>query len=151
MFERKTRLKTFHCFCFQVKHSTVKQSDKEGHISHANILEVTGPILTSHSQALTALFHHTQSADFSFVYSNHDSTTPFNILPKVLKAHSCELPKEDRYHGNEQCESNQKNPGATELQLSNMANRFYKHTEISDRLSSVKEVVCSMDGFSWET
>ncbi|KAL4233691.1 hypothetical protein ACF0H5_008371 [Mactra antiquata] len=75
----------------KVKHTVVKQqSDKDSNITHAHIVEISGPILPSHCQRLVSLLHHTQNADFGMVFNNHDTTIPFNILGKLCG----EMPEE---------------------------------------------------------
>ncbi|KAH3735812.1 hypothetical protein DPMN_042370 [Dreissena polymorpha] len=164
----------------------------------AHIVEVSGPILPSHCQHLVALYHTSQAADFGMVFNNHDLTTPFNILPRVVnlgallsarigtegsspevkeaKGESQETTTEG-FHSEEEkwvCGGNDignSSPAgkndvlcakidnvegkATDLlnayESDSLSSKLFRHVPISDRVTAMKELVCTPTGFSWKS
>lgn len=136
----------------KVKHTAVKQSDREGNITHAHIVEVTGPILPWHCQHLVSLLHRTQSADFGMVFNNHDPTVPLNVLSKILTS---KTDKEQNSEGKEEKITSTILESIVELDekmedSEQEMKTFHKIVQVEEnRISALKEVVCTPEGFTW--
>ena len=126
-----------------MKHTVVKQPDKDGSITHAHILEIAGPILPHHTQSLINLYHRTQQENFGMVFNNHDITAPFNILGRLHQ---------------ENVDTDMANIDETEQNCRNgdkvgqsSSNKHFIHKPISDKICAIKEIVCTPEGFTWNS
>lgn len=122
-------------FTFQIKHSTVKQTDNEGIIKQVNILEVNGPCLPHHVHNLTALLQRTQNHDFSMTFNTYEPSVPFNSSVNTGTTNK-ELSNTDRV------------PFGMDSQT---FDPFFHQIPITDRLACIRELYCSDEGFSWNT
>ncbi|KAK3098985.1 hypothetical protein FSP39_024959 [Pinctada imbricata] len=117
-----------------VKHSIVRQKELDFRNKQMHILEIVGPILPHHIQRFSALFSHTQNNNYSFTFNTHEPTVPFNFdLPCINSDDSVEKEREK-----------------LDMQ-EDVHNSFFDVIEISDRLSSIKELHRSKEGYSWIT
>ena len=128
-----------------MKHTVVKQPDKEGAITHAHIVEITGPILPHHTESLISLYHRTQQRDFGVVFNNHDITATFNVLGR-LKAEKDDQNMDD---SKENLVTQNSDSGKTEQ--NNTSAQHFRHKPISDRVCAVKEIISTPEGFMWNT
>lgn len=160
---------------FQVKHTVVKQSDKDGIITQAHIVEVTGPILPHHCQNMVSLLHRTQCADYGMVFNNHYTTVPFNVLSRVVR-HNNKMKSDNRHsfgrsntsriepdcsaildsiHEEEEEEDNasvrtddvtSEKRDHEELQFG----KFHRLVPVDEeRVCAIKEVICTPGGYTW--
>ncbi|XP_060592428.1 protein downstream neighbor of Son-like [Ruditapes philippinarum] len=137
----------------KVKHTAVKQSDRDGNITQAHIVEVAGPILPQHCQRLVSLLHRTQSADYGMVFNNHDVTIPFNVLSKLGDQNA----KTKKDVGETSTLLEQIDEESSDSKTENCDNsakrdtgNFHKLIPIDgDRICAVKEIVCTLEGFTW--
>lgn len=120
---------------FQIKHSTVKQTDNEGNIRQVNILEVNGPCLPHHLHNLTALLQRTQNHDFSMTFNTYEPSVPFNSSVNTGTTNK-ELSNTDRV------------PFGMNSQT---FDPFFHQIPIADRLACMRELYCNDEGFSWNT
>ncbi|XP_045196207.2 protein downstream neighbor of Son-like [Mercenaria mercenaria] len=147
----------------KVKHTAVKQSDREGNVTQAHIVEVAGPILPHHCQGLVSLLHRTQNADYGMVCNNHDPTIPFNVLSKLIHSSNA-----DKYENSEKLSENESKcntstildsieDGSSSAKSEKEGNvvqldaeRFHKLVPVDeDRICAIKEIVCTPEGFTW--
>lgn len=181
---------------FQVRHTVTKQSiNADGGVTHAHILEITGPILPSHCQTLISLFHKTQTADFGMVFNTHEPTVPLNILPSMVNKNcdknvSKDTEKNvlasvdnigissggvgednsdsgtilDSIKENNDSEANGQDKDDVRNKLTVNENKkveeennvlemrkHFKNEKISDKISAIKEIVCTPQGFTWNS
>ena len=127
----------------QVKHTVVKQPDKDGSITHAHIVEIAGPILPHHTQSLITLYHKTQQENFGIVFNNHDITAPFNFLGRLNREN------EDTEVKNENDIA--QNYSDSDKTKHDVAKKHFIHKPVSDRICAIKEIVCTPEGFTWNT
>ena len=116
----------------------IKQPDKDGTITQAYIVEVTGPILPFHTQSIISLYHKTQQADFRVVYNNHDITAPFNVLGTLSDTNV-----------NDKDSTNILQDHDNSRKVEQTWTQFFKHKSISENICAIKEIVCTPNGFTW--
>ncbi|XP_052810815.1 protein downstream neighbor of Son-like isoform X1 [Mya arenaria] len=168
----------------KTKHTAVKQSDGDGNITSAHIVEIGGPILPHHTQQLVSLIHTTQAQDFGMVFHNHDPTVPFNVLPTLVgtenemeqspvESGECEKVKDilevddmgnnDSSHVNncddnsltilDSSSSNHNNhlskSSEEKTNTSVITEKLFRNVPIADKVSAMKEVICTPNGFTW--
>lgn len=156
---------------FQVRHTVTKQSIKEGEVTNAHILEIGGALLPWHCQQLISLLHKTQAADFGVVFNNHEQTVPFNILPALLDLNTAKhspmkvptesnsandtnsahtildtVTEDDKLNEDEQSANRRNKTGQAVEETGH-----FKNVQISERIGVLKEVVCTPEGFSWNS
>ena len=122
-----------------MKHTVIKQPDKDGTITAAHIVEISGPILPLHTESVISLYHNTQQADFGVVFNNHDITAPFNILGTL--SDKC---IHDKHNTDTIQDTNENIEDSTRT-------KHFIHKSISEKVAAVKEIVCTPDGFSWKS
>ena len=126
-----------------MKHTVVKQPDKDGSITHAHILEIAGPILPHHTQSLITLYHRTQQENFGMVYNNHDVTAPFNVLGR--------LNQETVDTDVENVDETVKIFSDNDKEKQEITKKHFRHKPISDKICAIKEIVCTPEGFTWNS
>ena len=126
-----------------MKHTVVKQPDKDGSITHAHILEIGGPILPHHTQSLITLYHSTQQENFGMVFNNHDVTAPFNVLGR--------LNQETVDTDVENVDETVKIFSDNDKEKQEITKNHFRHKPISDKICAIKEIVCTPEGFTWNS
>ncbi|KAK3585598.1 hypothetical protein CHS0354_036785 [Potamilus streckersoni] len=118
----------------KVKYTTANQTMVDGKATIAHIAEITGPILPDNTNSLVNLLHTTQKRNFGMVFHSHEPTAAFN-LPNFQSLWN----------------------GTTDddKEVPFTAKRKYSHFMTipvsEDRATAIKEIVSSLDGFTWST
>ncbi|CAH1798862.1 unnamed protein product [Owenia fusiformis] len=112
----------------QVKQGTIRQQCQDGTMVSNQTLEVSGPILPHTTLALCSLFKQTQCSDFSGVFNVHDHSTAFNGTP---------LPQNAK---------NSRNNWGLPMDMEEVLFRSNNLGKLA-----VREIVCTADGYHWNT